>query len=217
VFRKTIIILSFIFCLLLISGCSARYLVNIPKYQSVKAQNVVDKKLGIYFSKAFSNFVHGSTQLGGTFEYPVGAYLQHAIVDSLNDSFTQVIRVESASETCDCDYLIKPSILNFEAPVPPLVTMDTKAKIMIQYEVIPMSRKSPFKVQALGTYEIKDEQDNRIYMNLETSSVYYHDVASGVGVNMPAYTVEAGKDAYMAIHHALVSLRDQLVKKLKDL
>jgi len=34
---------------------------------------------------------------------------------------------------------------------------------------------------------------------------------------MPAYTVEAGKDAYMAIHHALVSLRDQLVNKLKQL
>ncbi|CAI3791704.1 hypothetical protein [Rheinheimera sp. MM224] len=209
----------FVFCAaLFLVACAVNSPVVIPKIQaSAQAGELRKESVLVYLDKDFLNEQHESKQLLTVFQYDLGEYFKSAVHDSLKSYFADISQSESKLSADNFDLVIQPQLIQFEAPVPPLVTMSTKTKLTLKYNVIPKAPLQPFELNATGTYELKTKQDELTYNSLEGKDIYHYDVSTGLGLHIPAYSYEAGKDAYMAIVHALDDLNKQLAEALKNI
>ena len=213
--KKALFIYTFAAFILLISGCVTSP-VMINKMEVPDEAYKIEKHALVVFEHNFLQHKHQEKQLGTTFEYNLGFYLKDAVNTSLSSVFQNVAQSESEQMPETFDVVIKPKLASFYAPVPALVLMNTKTQVTIEYEVTPFSPMQPFTLRSTGTYEVKNEQDQLIYNSLKSSSIYTYDAATNFGMAIPDYSYEAGKDAYMAIYHALLDLNSQLIAHFKD-
>lgn len=199
---------------LIVSGCVTSPIVmnkmNVPGLEDKLPNTVL-----LVVDEDFESLKHQEKQLGTTFEYDLGFYLKNAIQDSLNSVFDAVAQSDTNKISDKFDLVIRPSVLSFSAPVPALVLMHTKTTVTIQYEVIPHSPLKPYFLSAIGTFELLDDEDQEIYSSLKSGSIYTYNAATNFGMAVPDYSYEAGKDAYMAIYHALEKLNAQLLTKIE--
>jgi len=213
--KKAFFIYTVVALSLLVSGCITSP-VMINKMEVPDEAKKIEKHAIIVFDKNFLQQKHSEKQLGTTFEYDLGYYLKDAVDTSLSSVFQSVVQTKSGEMPETYDVVIKPKLASFYAPVPALVLMNTKTQATIEYEVIPHSPMLPFTLRSTGTFKVKNEQDQLIYNSLKSSSIYTYDAATNFGMAIPDYSYEAGKDAYMAIYHALVDLNSQLIAHFKD-
>ncbi|GEA10253.1 hypothetical protein [Alteromonas sp. KUL49] len=214
---KNIGIIFLSILILVTSACTVTSPVVIPKIQNTESS--VSKRtesVFVYLDNELTDEKYEIQQLMTVFQYDLGDYFKNAVHDSLIKRFTNVVQSESSLSSENFDLVVRPELLKFEAPVPPLVTMNTKTEITLKYHVTPRPPSLPFELVATGTYEILDEEDEQLYESLQGKDIYYYDFSSGIGLNIPAYSYEAGKDSFMAIHHALESLNEQLAQALKN-
>lgn len=197
------------------SGCVTSPIV-MNKMQIQEVEQKRTESVILVVNSDFSSIKHQEKQLGTTFEYDLGFYLKNAIYDSLNSVFDVVAQSESTEINDKFDLVIKPKLVSFSAPVPALVVMNTETEVVIQYEVIPNSPLKPFTISSTGTYELKDEKDEEIYRSLKSGSIYTYNASTNFGMAVPDYSYEAGKDAYIAVYHALTDLNMQLMERLND-
>ncbi len=200
---------------LIASGCVTSPIV-MNKMQIQEAEQKLTQSVLLVIDSDFSSIKHQEKQLGTTFEYELGFYLKNAIYDSLNSLFEVVAQSESAEIYDKFDLIIKPKVVSFSAPVPALVLMNTKTEITLQFEVSSNSPLKPFTIDSTGTYELRNEEDEEIYRNLKSGFIYTYNVSTNFGMAVPDYSYEAGKDAYMAVYHALTDLNLQLKNRLSD-
>jgi hypothetical protein len=170
----------------------------------------------LFTDKQFITQKHQEKQLGTTFEYDLGFYLKNATHDSLKAVFTNIVQSESLASQDKFDLVIKPTLVSFTAPVPAFVLMNTKSQVVIKYEVIPKAPLKPYSLTATGSYALLNEEDEKIYDSLTSKDIYTYNTASNFGMHVPDYSYEAGKDAYMAMYHALKDLNSQLMLKLRN-
>ncbi|MEO9507919.1 MAG: hypothetical protein ABJG28_01950 [Nonlabens ulvanivorans] len=211
--KKTNHFLFILVALFLISGCvTSPIVMNKIK---MKDQDIkLDTSVLLFTDNQLLTAKHQEKQLGTTFEYDIGFYLKNATHDSLKTIFTNIALSESLVSQDKFDLVIKPILVSFTAPVPALVLMSTKTEVTINYEVIPQTPLKPYTLTATGTYELLDEEDEKIYSSLTSKDIYTYNAVSNFGMHVPDYSYEAGKDAYMAIYHALKDLNSQLLIKL---
>ena len=205
-----------IFCLLvalITSGCVTSPIV-IDKMKIEKSKHRLPQRVLLVTDREFLSFKHNEKQLGATFEYDLGFYLKNAIHDSLNSVFEAVAQTDTSSMNDKFDLVIKPTVLSFSAPVPALVVMRTQTEVTIRYEVIPQAPLKSYFITSTGTYELLDDQDKKVYNSLTGRDIYTYNAATNFGMAIPNYSYEAGKDAYIAIYHALRDLNSQLIAKL---
>lgn len=186
----------------------------IDKLKFEKSKRKLPQHVLLVTDKALLSFKHTEKQLGTTFEYELGFYLKNAIYDSLNSVFETVMQTETSTVNNKFDLVIKPTVMSFSAPVPALVVIRTKTEVTIRYEVIPSAPLEPYFVTSTGTYELADDEDKRIYSSLTGRDIYTYNASTNFGMAIPSYSYEAGKDAYMAIYHALKDLNSQLIARI---
>lgn len=209
----------FVLCAaLFLAACSVNSPVVIPKMQaSAQTGELRGESVLVYLDQNFLNEKYESKQLLTVFQYDLGDYFKNAVHDSLKSYFVNISQSESKLSGDSFDLVIQPELIQFEAPVPPLVTMSTKTKLTLKYNVIPKAPLQPFELTATGSYELKTKEDELTYSSLQGKDIYHYDVSTGLGLHIPAYSYEAGKDAYMAIVHALDDLNKQLIDALKNI
>jgi len=214
---KSIGMVTIFILIMMTAACTVTSPVVIPKIQNM--DNTGPKRsesIFIYLDDEFTKEQYEIQQLMTIFQYDLGGYFKHAVHDSLQKSFSNVVQSESEQSSAGFDLVIRPELIHFEAPVPPLVTMSTDTEITLKYHVTPKPPLHPFELEAKGRFEILTDEDERLYKSLKGRDIYYYDVSSGIGLNIPAYSYEAGKDSFIAIHNALQSLNEQLVERLKN-
>ncbi len=165
----------------------------------------------------FSNFKHEEKTLVNDWSYNLGYYLTYAIHDSLGAIFETTAQAGSLGALDSFDLVIKPTVIDFSAPLPLIPAMHTKTKITLQYEVTPKAPQKPFRLIATGTYEVLNNEDEKVYSSLIFNDKNTYEKSSWFpNENSQEYRKYAAKDAYIAIYHALTKLNDQLLLKLKD-
>ena len=211
--KKKFLVLLCVLTASIMGGCVTSPVV-INKMSLDEQKYKLSQRLLLVTDERFLALKHSEKQLGVTFEYDLGFYLKNAIHDSLKSTFWVVAQSDSAAMSDKFDLVIKPSVVSFSAPVPALVVMRTKTQVTIQYEVIQPSPLESYLITATGTHELLDDQDRKIYNSLSGKNIYAYSPAANFGMAIPDYSYEAGKDAYMAIYHALNDLNSQLIAKL---
>jgi hypothetical protein len=203
--------------LLVVSGCITRPIV-LNKMQMQNNEVKHPQKVLLILDKQLLSQKHQEKQLGATFVYDLGFYLKNAVHDSLTAVFENIAQSESESLELQghFDLVIKPVLVSFSAPVPALVLMHTKTQVEIKYEITPKAPFKPYLLSAVGTYELLNEEDEKMYKSLTSKTIYTYNPSLYMGMHVPDYSYEAGKDAYMAIYHALNDLNSQLLKRLEN-
>jgi len=212
--KKSYRIISLLIIFLFVSGCVTSPVV-INKMKIDDSEIKLQPSVLLLLDQQLLSYKHKEKQLGTTFEYDLGFYLKNAIHDSLKAVFSNIAQSESLASQDQFDLVIKPSLISFTAPVPALVLMHTKSQVVIKYDVIPKAPLEPYSFTATGSYELLNEEDEKIYASLTSQDIYVYDAVSHFGMHVPDYSYEAGKDAYMAIYHALKDLNTQLLLKLQ--
>ncbi len=213
--KKTRHFLFILVTLFFISACvTSPIVINKMKIEDVNIK--LEPSVLLYTDNQFVTQKHQEKQLGTTFVYDLGFYLKNATHDSLKAVFTNIVQSESLTSQDKFDLVIKPTLVSFSAPVPALVLMHTKSQVVIEYKITPKAPLKPYSLTATGTYELLNAEDEKIYSNLTSKDIYTYNAASNFGMNVPDYSYEAGKDAYMAIYHALKDLNSQLLIMLKN-
>lgn len=196
------------------TGCAVKVPVQIPKLTSIETGVKRTEKVLLTIDEKMRAESYEIKQLLAIFQYDLGGYLSHAIETSLKANFNTVELNQSKQK--EFDLTVKPELEFFEAPVPALVFLNTEVKIRLKYLVTPRSPRKPYTLMAEGTYELKSDKDKEIYSTLASRSDFYFDASTGIAMNIPNYSYEAGKDTYIAIYHVLIDLNNQLIDKLKN-
>ena len=213
-FSKLIIVVLSI----LLVACKTTAPVPIPKTPFEAATNLSQKKVLVVFDDSFAKQLHDESQLMMIFQYDIGQYLSHAIKDSLSSEYEIVDSSSAIVEANNYDIVITPRLVKFEAPVPIQVYLRTKSKIEIEYNVIPKAPLKPFNIKGFGDYELDSDKEEKVYDSLSVSGpdIYYYDVSTGIGINIPNYAYVAGRDSAIAVRQSLISLLSQLKERLKN-
>ncbi|GGI93520.1 hypothetical protein [Shewanella gelidii] len=203
---------------LVLVGCKTTAPVPMPKTSFKPAENLSNEKVLVVFEDNFAKHLHNESQLMMIFQYDLGQYLSYAIKDSLDSSYATVDIGSTTADKSNYDIVITPRLVRFEAPVPIQVYLRTKSEIEIEYTVNTKAPLKPFIIQGFGDYEIDSDEEEKIYDSLSVSGpdIYYYDVSTGIGMNIPNYAYVAGRDSAIAVRQSLVSLLSQLKKKLKN-
>lgn len=207
--------ISILLLSILVSGCITSPVV-INKMKIDDRESKLSASVLLLTDKQFLSYMHQEKQLGTTFEYDLGFYLKNAVSDSLNTIFTHVTQSESLGSQNNYDLVIQPTLVNFTAPVPALVLMNTQTQVTIKYKVISKTPLRSYELLSTGTYELLNQEDEAIYNSLTSRDIYTYNAAANFGMHVPDYSYEAGKDAYMAIYHALIDLNQQLLSKIES-
>ena len=214
IFSKFIIVVLSI----LLVACKSTAPVPIPKTPFEPATNLSQKKVLVVFDDSFTKQLHNESQLMMIFQYDIGQYLSHAIKDSLSSEYEIVDSSSAIVDKTNYDIVITPRLVKFEAPVPIQVYLRTKSKIEIEYNVAPKPPLKPFNIKGFGDYELDSDKEEKVYDSLSVSGpdIYYYDVSTGIGINIPNYAYVAGRDSAIAVRQSLISLLSQLKERLKN-
>ncbi len=199
-------------------ACKTTAPVPMPKTPFEPATNMSQKKVLVIFDESFTKHLHNESQLMMIFQYDIGQYLSHAIKDSLSSKYETVDFSLTSENEGNYDIVITPRLIKFEAPVPIQVYLRTKSKIEIEYSVTPKAPLKPFNIKGFGDYELDSDKEEKVYDSLSVSGpdIYYYDVSTGIGMNIPNYSYVAGRDSAIAVRQSLISLLTQLKDRLKD-
>lgn len=202
----------------LLVACKTTAPVPIPKTPFEAATNLSQKKVLVVFDDSFTKQLHDEPQLMMIFQYDIGQYLSYAIKDSLSSEYEIVDSSSVIVDENNYDIVITPRLIKFEAPVPIQVYLRTKSKIEIEYNVIPKFPLKPFSIKGFGDYELDSDKEEKVYDSLTVSGpdIYYYDVSTGIGINIPNYAYVAGRDSAIAVRQSLISLLTQLKERLKS-
>lgn len=214
IFNKIIIVVLSIFLV----ACKTTAPVPMPKTPFESAVNLSQKKVLVVLDESFAKHLHDESQLMMIFQYDIGQYLSHAIKDSLSSEYETVDFSSTMVDESRYDIVITPRLVKFEAPVPIQVYLRTKSKIEIEYSVTPKAPLKPFNITGFGDYELDSDKEEKVYDSLSVSGpdIYYYDVSTGIGMNIPNYAYVAGRDSAIAVRQSLISLLSQLKDKLKN-
>ena len=195
----------------LATACSSVVPVQFPTAQTSEGVPAQTETALVLLDDSLLGTRYDRSQLMNTFRYELGHFVAHAATVSLSSAFAEVKAERRAHGQPPHDIVVRPEILSFDAPIPPLVTMRTQATITLRYHVIRPSDGRTAELTATGTHELRDQDDIDLYASLPRRSVYSADHRTGVGMYVPLYATEAGRDAFMAVNHALTQLLDALV------
>ena len=195
----------------LATACSSVVTVQFPSVQESAGRIVQTETVFVLFDDDLLTARFDSSQLLNTFRYELGEFVAHAATVSLSSTFSEVQAGRFARGQSTHDIVVRPEILSFDAPVPPLVTMRTQATITLRYHVTSPSDGRTAELAATGTYELRDQDDIDLYASLPRRSFYSAAPGTDIGVYVPLYAAEAGRDTFMAVNHALAQLLEQLV------
>lgn len=210
--------LIFVVLSILLVACKSTAPVPIPKTPFEAATNLSQKKVLVVFDDSFTKQLHDESQLMMIFQYDIGQYLSHAIKDSLSSEYEIVDSSSAIVDKTNYDIVITPRLVKFEAPVPIQVYLRTKSKIEIEYNVATKGPLKPFNIKGFGDYELDSDKEEKVYDSLSVSGpdIYYYDVSTGIGMNIPNYAYVAGRDSAIAVRQSLISLLSQLKERLKN-
>ena len=199
-------------------ACKTTAPVPMPKTPFEPAINLNQKKVLVILDENFDKHLHNESQLMMIFQYDIGQYLSHAIKDSISSEYETVDFSSTSVNDGDYDIVITPRLISFEAPVPIQVYLRTKSKIEIEYSVTPKAPLKAFSIKGFGDYELDSDKEEKVYDSLSVSGpdIYYYDVTTGIGMNIPNYAYVAGRDSAIAVRQSLISLLSQLKDRLKN-
>jgi len=161
----------------------------------------------LIFNKSFKTSKFEFPQLASNFQYNLGSYLPKAIENSLKDLFNVVDTANGSIQTDNYHLVIEPEIVSFEAEVPPLIFMNTKSKIRINYIVKQRRSQSQYTIEGYGDYEFKN-RDTQLKAN-EKVSLKRDDRSEGM--DLTSYQILAGQDTAFAVKDCLMDLEVKLI------
>lgn len=214
--KRTLKVLGLLPLTLLTTACSSVVPVQFPTAQdSARVPAQTETVLLLLDDDLLATRIDRS-QLMNTFRYELGEFVGHAATASLSSAFADVQAERPARSQLTHDIVVRPEILSFDAPVPPLVTMRTPATITLRYHLTRSSDGRTAELTATGTHELRNQDDIDLYASLPRRALYAGNLRTGVGMHVPLYATEAGRDAFMAVNHALEQLLEQLLAWLVD-
>ena len=195
-------------------GCStAEIVVPLPKVSIDAVEPRREERILLVITDDLSSEFHESGQILSVFQYQLGEYLPLAIEESLKDQFAAVDVSTTENRAAEYDLVVKPTLVSFDAPVPPTVFARTKVKLELAYDLKIGGDSNADRVSSRGDYRFRSQSDEDFYESIDTNvpDIYYYEPTSGVGVNIPNYAGLAGKDVAVALRESLEGLNKAVI------
>lgn len=195
-------------------GCStAEIVVPLPKVSIDAVEPRREERILLVITDDLSSEFHESSQILSVFQYQLGEYLPLAIEESLKDQFAAVDVSTTENRAAEYDLVVKPTLVSFDAPVPPTVFERTKVELELAYDLKIGGESNADRVSSRGDYQFRSQSDEDFYESIDTNvpDIYYYEPTSGVGANIPNYAGLAGKDVAVALRESLEGLNKAVI------